>query len=81
MDDSAETARFDGGSGRLDVYYDIVGTNLSRFCAEDPANPDVQDTATPEYGGVMLDVWRHEDTGLGLTMTASFTAPPPARPS
>jgi hypothetical protein len=73
MDDSAETARFDGGSGRLDVYYDIVGTNLSRFCAEDPANPDVQDTATPEYGGVMLDVWRHEDTGLGLTMTASFT--------
>ncbi|MQM25692.1 FG-GAP repeat domain-containing protein [Glycomyces albidus] len=75
--DSTETARFDGGSARLDVFFDIAGFfyagphySLCRSLLD--AAPFFK-TATPEYGNTLVKTWRSETLDLGLTWTATFT--------
>ncbi|PRY59222.1 FG-GAP repeat domain-containing protein [Glycomyces artemisiae] len=70
MTPSDETARFDGESARLDVYYDIGGAfTLSRpTCAENPA---FQDESAVAYGNFSTSIWRPDLIDPGLTWTAT----------
>ncbi|WP_051393125.1 FG-GAP repeat domain-containing protein [Glycomyces arizonensis] len=77
MTDSAQTARFDGGSGRLDVYYDVTGFRYTE-AASDVCSPGLysrppaySSDPTPAYGGFTVEPWRSGELD-GLTWTATF---------
>jgi hypothetical protein len=67
---TTETARFDGGSARLDVYFDIVGLNSIHWCSTDPGAPDFYQWAADAL--VYAHGWRDEDLDLGLTWAATI---------
>jgi hypothetical protein len=77
MIESDTTARFTGGSARLDVYMDLLGYT---YTAPSPdlceywsygTVPAFSD-ATPPYGGFLFDTWRPETLDHGITWTASI---------
>ncbi|MBO3734287.1 FG-GAP repeat domain-containing protein [Glycomyces niveus] len=76
MTDSPETARFDGDSGRLDVYFDIRGFRYTGaaqdICSSSLGSAPYQRTATPYYGDFLVETWRPETLDLGLVWTAAF---------
>jgi hypothetical protein len=75
MTTSAETARFDGESARLDVHFDIVGYSYVepdyRQCTDVRSVIPWHDS-TPPYGGFRFDAWQPDRFGYGFTWTASF---------
>ncbi|MEU5872411.1 VCBS repeat-containing protein [Glycomyces sp. NPDC047369] len=73
MTDSAETARFDGGSARLDVTFDAVGFRYfsPRTCGTE-ANPRFQRNDPAEFAGFYADTWGSPFKDLGVTWTAEI---------
>jgi hypothetical protein len=74
MNDSPETARFKGGSARLDSYYNI-GTAFSvtmPTCASTAAAPKLQTSTSLGYGGFSAEFWRPDLVDPGLTWTATI---------
>jgi len=76
MTDSAETARFDGGSGRLDVYIDTIGfyflqINGSAYVCNFPYSRTAD--TTPNYGSFPLRTWRPDLVDAGLTWAVTMT--------
>ncbi|MFB9659015.1 FG-GAP repeat domain-containing protein [Glycomyces mayteni] len=73
MADSAETARFDGATARLDVYFDIVGYLFSiptSSCGTSSA-PRYYRSAVASLGGDhRIETWRPDLIDLGLTWSA-----------
>ncbi|MEV3938498.1 VCBS repeat-containing protein [Glycomyces sp. NPDC049804] len=67
--ETAPTARFDGGSARLDVYFDIAGINTTARCSSDPAAPDFYQDAVD--ASVHVEEWREEIYDLGLSWSAT----------
>lgn len=67
MTESAETARFDGGSARLDVHLDIAALTVSNRCSDDPAAPDFHRDQVD--ANLYVEAWR--DDLLDLTWTAT----------
>jgi hypothetical protein len=74
MTASAETARFDGGSARLDVYFDVQGYSGIQTSPCSTQDPTIEYTAdsTPEYGGFSFSTWLPEVVGTEITWTAKF---------
>jgi hypothetical protein len=70
---TAQTARFEGGSARLDVYFDIAGINANLWCSPDPANPDFH--AYSVDGGLYAEMWREDLLNLDATWTVKVTDP------
>ncbi|MEU6248134.1 VCBS repeat-containing protein [Glycomyces sp. NPDC047010] len=73
MTDSAETARFDGGSARLDVTFDAVGFRYfsPRTCGTEAA-PRFQRNDPAEFAGFYADTWGSPVKDLGVTWTADI---------
>lgn len=75
MPANAETARFDGDSARLDVYFDILGYSYYepdfRLCSDYPPGIPWHDS-TPRYGGFRFDAWQADRLDYGFTWTATF---------
>ncbi|MCC3764635.1 VCBS repeat-containing protein [Glycomyces sp. TRM65418] len=68
MLESADTARFHGGSARLDVYFDIVGLIANTLCSTFPADP----AATPFTAdrAIYARGWGADVIDLDLSWTA-----------
>ncbi|MDA1362223.1 VCBS repeat-containing protein [Glycomyces luteolus] len=76
MTDSAETARFDGASARLDVYIDTVGFYYLQIAGTATVCNlpyGVTTDSTPNYGNFPLRTWRPDLIPPGLTWSATFT--------
>ncbi|SDL08934.1 Repeat domain-containing protein [Glycomyces sambucus] len=73
---SEETARFDGGSARLEVVRDIRGLDFKgaaqRVCSTGTALTAYSNDATPQYGGFKVDDWDGLTAALDLSWTATF---------
>ncbi|MDA1362224.1 VCBS repeat-containing protein [Glycomyces luteolus] len=74
MPDSPETARFDGDSARLDVYFDIVAYIFSipsSTCSTSSSTPAYYRGAVTTLGGnQQIDTWRPDLIDLELTWSA-----------
>ncbi|MQM25691.1 FG-GAP repeat domain-containing protein [Glycomyces albidus] len=71
MTASEETARFDGGSARLDLLWDIEAANFTtRSCNTMPTYPQLR-TGTVPYGGFTADLWRPDLVDQDITWTAT----------
>ncbi|MEU6248136.1 VCBS repeat-containing protein [Glycomyces sp. NPDC047010] len=70
MTEAAETARFDGGSARLDVYY-TVGDTYTVSANSCPAADRADSTVA--YGKFTTDFWRPDLIDPSLTWTATIT--------
>jgi hypothetical protein len=72
---SAETARFHGGSARLDVYFDVRGYMFSAPTPSPcgPSAPDYTADTTPGYGGFYFSTWLPQVTDTEITWTAKFS--------
>ncbi|GAA1675860.1 hypothetical protein GCM10009830_23140 [Glycomyces endophyticus] len=73
---TTDTARFDGGSGRLDVYIDTIGfyflqINGSAYVCNLPYGRTAD--TTPVYGNFPLRTWRPDLVDSGLTWSVSIT--------
>jgi len=77
MADSADAARFDGGSARFDVYFDIVGFRYTgaatTICGHSLSTAPAVSDSSPTYAEFLVNTWRPESLDLGLTWTATFS--------
>ncbi|RRR96109.1 FG-GAP-like repeat-containing protein [Glycomyces terrestris] len=69
MTESAATARFDGGTARLDAYF-AIGRSYTVSRNACPAAD--QDDSTVTYGKFTTDFWRPDLIDPGLTWTATI---------
>jgi hypothetical protein len=70
---TAPTARFDGGSARLDVYFDIAGINTNAWCSNEPTVPDFYSHQVD--ADLYVEAWRDDVYDLGLAWTATVKDP------
>ncbi|WP_460498425.1 FG-GAP repeat domain-containing protein [Glycomyces tarimensis] len=75
MTESADTARFRGGSGRLDVYFDPYGVDFDapELCGWSPDHPDYTNSTSLEYGGFRFETWPPATAEIPYTWTATFS--------
>jgi hypothetical protein len=68
------TARFDGGSARLDTYYAIMNnfTLTGPACAAPATAPKYQTTSSVTYGNFTADIWRGDLVDPALTWAATI---------
>jgi hypothetical protein len=74
---SDETARFDGGSARIEIVRDIRGLGFTaspRTCGLNysPRLMAYTSDTTPHYGGFTVESWNELTAGLELSWTATF---------
>lgn len=68
-----ETARFDGGSARVDSYYTIANFTLTKPACSVGTATKLQNTSTVTYGDFSFDIWREDLVDPGLTWSAAIT--------
>ncbi|MDN3240751.1 FG-GAP repeat domain-containing protein [Glycomyces tritici] len=69
---SAETARFDGDSARMDAYYAINHFSAPTFpCHTDPDSRNISDSADLSYGNMNAKLWRPDLFGTDMTWAAT----------
>jgi hypothetical protein len=71
MHSSAETARFDGGSARMDTYYSISSFTLTKPACG--AGTKLQTTAAVTYGDFTVGIWRDDLLDADLTWSATIS--------
>ncbi|WP_112139542.1 FG-GAP repeat domain-containing protein [Glycomyces dulcitolivorans] len=67
------TARFDGGSARLDVYFDVQSYQVAPRCTGTVAAPGLRKTADVPYGDITASFWRADLLGTEVTWSATVT--------
>ncbi|PRY59224.1 FG-GAP repeat domain-containing protein [Glycomyces artemisiae] len=67
------TARFDGGSARLDVYFDVESRKVAPRCTGTAASPEFRGTSDVPYGNYTASFWRPDLLGTEVSWTATVT--------
>jgi hypothetical protein len=76
MPSGTETARLDGGSGRIDVYFDVIGRQYtapaSRECTNSTSTAPHTSTAPSHWGGFQFATWRPDVFDLDISWSATL---------
>jgi hypothetical protein len=73
MQAGEETARFDGGTARVDTYYTISNFTLTKPACSTGTATKLQKTSLVTYGDFSVDIWREDLVDPGLTWSTTIT--------